>query len=412
MKKTISLSLLLSLIIGTTLVNAAEFTDTDEDYLYFNSINQLTESGCISGYEDGSFKPEQDVTRAEAVKILLTCLDLPNIYTEQTFTVPDQTIVVLDDTEKTLFGESEVKFKIPFDAENYADLSFDDIESNAWYIPFLKEAVVRKIITGYDDNTIRPNQSVNKAELYTILYRLTPSDLQVINSEESLADDIASGFWYYEPLQFAIDNQLLTTDDDNLINPFKELTRANVAHFVYEYSVWLNERIIGDESEQTENVEEDSNEETQTEDSESTETEESEATPPTMEEETEENTEEETNQEDSSSQTDTNDDGTLQVGFTEEGIASYYGYSFDGRRTASGQLLDVEANMAAHKTLPFGSVVRITNPDTEKWVEVTIFDRGPFVEGRIIDLTPSSYEAIAPLSSGIVNVELEVISLP
>ena len=68
--------------------------------------------------------------------------------------------------------------------------------------------------------------------------------------------------------------------------------------------------------------------------------------------------------------------------------------------------------MAAHKTLPFGTIVRVTNPTTEKWVDVTIFDRGPFVEGRIIDLTPSTFEHLAPLSSGIVNVELEIISLP
>lgn len=404
MKKTISLSLLLSLLVGINLAQAAEFSDVNEDYLYYKSINNLTESGCINGYEDGTFKPDKEVTRAEAVKILLTCIDLPKIYTEQTFTVPEGTILLVDNSEKTLSDESEVKFKIPFNAENYADLSFDDIKENSWYIPFLKEAVVRKIITGYDDNTIKPNQSVNKAELYTILYRLTPEELLVTNTEESLADDIASGFWYYEPLQFAIENQLLTTNDENLINPFKELTRANVAHFVYEYSEWLNDRIVTDE---------DSNEseESTEEDKEQTDTEET-NNEDESNQENEPESDEETNTEDSSSQTDTNTEETNQLGFTETGVASYYGYSFDGRRTASGQILDVEANMAAHKTLPFGSIVRITNPDTGKWVEVTIFDRGPFVEGRIIDLTPSSFEAIAPLSSGIVNVELEVISLP
>jgi rare lipoprotein A len=409
MKKLLSLSLLFSLLISSNQILAADFTDIDSDYIYYNSISELTDSGCINGYEDGSFQPEKKVTRAEAIKIVLSCLDLPNIYTEQTFTVPSGTKVLIGNNENEVDAETEVKFKIPFDSENYADLSFKDIEVDSWYIPYMKEAVVRKVITGYDDNTIRPNQSVNKAELYTILYRLTPNDLKTTaNRDESLADDIASGFWYYEPLQFAIENQLLTTNDENLVAPLKELSRANVSHFVYQYSEWLNERIVGSDDtteEETEvATEEASNDTNQEETEQENTTEETEANEST--------TEEETKQDDSSSQTDTNTSDELEVGFTEAGIASYYGYSFDGRSTASGQILDVDANMAAHKTLPFGTIVRITNPETQKWVEVTIFDRGPFVPGRIIDLTPSSFEAISTLSSGIVNVELEVISLP
>ncbi len=398
MKKFIALSTISATLLISIPSFAADFSDIDEDYLYFNSINQLSDNGCISGYEDGSFRPEQSVNRAEAIKILLTCLDLPNIYTEQTFTVPDGTKILFNEQESEANGETEVKFKIPFDAENYADLSFDDVDSEQWYVPFIKEAVVRKIITGYDDNTIRPFQDVNKAELYTILYRLTPEDLLQDLPEDSLADDIASGYWYYEPLQFAIQNQLLTTNDENLVSPLKNLTRANVAHFVYEYSVWLNDRIVSSDNEETE-------EEPQ-------ETETQEDTSQTEVDETEANTEQEDTQSDTSTESSTESTETDNENFTETGVASYYGYSFDGRRTASGQILDVEANMAAHKTLPFGTVVRVTNPETEKWVEVTIFDRGPFVEGRIIDLTPSTFEVLAPLSSGLVNVELEVISLP
>lgn len=403
MKKLLSLSLLFSLLISSNQILAADFSDIDSDYIYYNSISELTDSGCINGYEDGTFQPDKNVTRAEAIKIVLSCLDLPNIYTEQTFTIPSGTKVLIGNNENEVDAETEVKFKIPFDSENYANLSFDDIENDSWYIPYMKEAVVRKIITGYDDNTIRPNQSVNKAELYTILYRLTPNDLKTTaNRDESLADDIASGFWYYEPLQFAIENQLLTTNDENLISPLKELSRANVSHFVYEYSQWLNERIVGSEEVETETDTEVETEEEPTEQEIASEESEDEET----------TTEEETNQDNSSSQTDTNTSNELEVGFTETGVASYYGYSFDGKSTASGQILDVDANMAAHKTLPFGTIVRITNPETQKWVEVTIFDRGPFVPGRIIDLTPSSFEAISTLSAGIVNVELEVISLP
>jgi rare lipoprotein A len=400
MKKFIALSSLTSLLLVASPASAMNFDDIQEDYIYYNSIETLTEKKCINGYEDNTFRPDQKVNRAEAIKIILTCLDLPNIYTEQTFTVPNGTKVIVGNNESEVESETEVKFKIPFNADNYGDLSFKDIQADDWYVPFLKEAVVRKVITGYNDNTIRPFQSVNKAELYTILYRLTPAELKEVKAEEALSDDIASGYWYYDPLQFALENQLLTTNEEKLVTPLKELTRANVAHFVYEYSNWLNERIVDEESQTT------------TEEA-TTETETNDNSQETSEDTTnEEKTDETNNQEDSSSQSETNDTSSEEESFTESGVASYYGHSFDGRRTASGQILDVEANMAAHKTLPFGTIVRVTNPETEKWVEVTIFDRGPFVEGRIIDLTPSSFEALAPLSSGLVKVELEVISLP
>jgi rare lipoprotein A len=408
MKKTLALSILATLVF-TTSVQAQTFTDLPESNLYHDSIQKLVNKGCISGYEDQTFQPDKLVNRAEAVKIILTCLDLPNIYTEQTFTVPDGTKVSVGNNETQVEGESKVIFKIPFKAENYRDLSFTDIDKNQWYIPYLKEAVVREIITGYDDNTIKPTQAVSKAELYTILYRLTPSDLKPTQEEEeALSDDIASGYWFYEPLQFAIKNGLLTTDDENQISPFKELTRAQVSHFINQYDEWISERIISSDNSTSEETSEEvladtSEQETETEQEQTSETTESEET-------TETEPAEQT--EDSSSQNTANSDSEYQVGFTESGIASYYGYSFDGRRTASGQVLDVEANMAAHKTLPFGTIVRVTNPTTEKWVDVTIFDRGPFVEGRIIDLTPSTFEHLAPLSSGIVNVELEIISLP
>ncbi|MFA5854759.1 MAG: septal ring lytic transglycosylase RlpA family protein [Candidatus Gracilibacteria bacterium] len=102
---------------------------------------------------------------------------------------------------------------------------------------------------------------------------------------------------------------------------------------------------------------------------------------------------------------------TSFTGETEYGVASFYGKSFDGANTASGTALDTDGFMAAHKTLPFGTVVRITNLDANLFVDVTIVDRGPYVEGRIIDLTPAAFEAIGSLGSGVLNVRLEVLAL-
>lgn len=99
-------------------------------------------------------------------------------------------------------------------------------------------------------------------------------------------------------------------------------------------------------------------------------------------------------------------------GFTGEieyGVASYYGWSFDGANTASGVPLDAYGPMAAHKTLPFGTWVRVTNLNNNRFVDVEIVDRGPYITGRIIDLTPGAFEEIGWLSSGILNVRMEIL---
>lgn len=97
------------------------------------------------------------------------------------------------------------------------------------------------------------------------------------------------------------------------------------------------------------------------------------------------------------------------TGTVEYGIASYYGYSYDGRNTASGKALEAYGFQAAHKTLPFGTIVRITNLNTNVTVNVEIVDRGPYTEGYIIDLTPAAFEQLASLSTGIIKVRLEVL---
>ncbi len=97
------------------------------------------------------------------------------------------------------------------------------------------------------------------------------------------------------------------------------------------------------------------------------------------------------------------------TGEIEFGIASYYGDSFNGRGTASGAVLDTTAPMAAHLTLPFDTWVRVTNLATNQSVDVEILDRGPYVDGRVIDLTPSSFDEIGSLGSGILNVRVEVL---
>ena len=92
------------------------------------------------------------------------------------------------------------------------------------------------------------------------------------------------------------------------------------------------------------------------------------------------------------------------------GVASWYGHPFDGRLTANGETYDMEKMTAAHRTLPFGTVLRVERLDNGKMTEVRINDRGPFVKDRIIDLSHAAAQAIS--MPGIANVRLHVIHTP
>ncbi len=95
----------------------------------------------------------------------------------------------------------------------------------------------------------------------------------------------------------------------------------------------------------------------------------------------------------------------------EEGLASWYGDPYHGRATASGSTYDMWELTAAHRTLPFGTRVRVTNLDNGRTTEVVITDRGPFVAGRIIDLSRAAADAIGAVAAGVVPVRLEVESV-
>ena len=97
------------------------------------------------------------------------------------------------------------------------------------------------------------------------------------------------------------------------------------------------------------------------------------------------------------------------IGYTETGKASFYALKFQFRRTASGERLNNLAMTGAHRTLPFGTKVLVTNIKNGKSVTVTINDRGPFIKGRIIDLTRSAFSKIGNLDSGTIKVKIKVV---
>jgi rare lipoprotein A len=94
------------------------------------------------------------------------------------------------------------------------------------------------------------------------------------------------------------------------------------------------------------------------------------------------------------------------------GHASWYGPGFHGKKTASGVIYDQTEFTAAHRNLPLGSKVRVTNLENEKSVDVEINDRGPFIAGRIIDLSRAAARALGMLDDGITRVRIELLALP
>jgi rare lipoprotein A len=102
----------------------------------------------------------------------------------------------------------------------------------------------------------------------------------------------------------------------------------------------------------------------------------------------------------------------VPAGTMERGVASWYGVPYHGRQAADGEIYDMETMVAAHRTLSFQTWVRVRNLSNNKTVDVRIIDRGPFIDGRIIDLSHAAAKEIELIGPGITEVEVTVISAP
>ena len=96
--------------------------------------------------------------------------------------------------------------------------------------------------------------------------------------------------------------------------------------------------------------------------------------------------------------------------FASAGVASYYGPGFHGRRTANGERFDMHAMTAAHRTLSFGTLVKVTNLSNGKSTVVRVTDRGPYVGNRVIDLSVAAAKQIGSTHSGVAQVSLEIVN--
>jgi rare lipoprotein A len=102
----------------------------------------------------------------------------------------------------------------------------------------------------------------------------------------------------------------------------------------------------------------------------------------------------------------------VNIGDSERGVASWYGHPYHGKQAANGEVFDMNAMTAAHRTMPFGTWLKVDNETNGKSVNVRITDRGPFVANRIIDLSRKAAEEIAMIGPGTAPVKLTVIETP
>lgn len=173
------------------------FTDVDSNYKYAEAIAYLKDAGMITGYEDGSFKPEQEVNRAEILKMLLLGFG---------YEVPET-----EGTEETFFS---------------------DVETASWYEKYVIYAAKSGIVQGYDDGTFKPTQNVNRVEFLKILTRTYGVNLADYGVTGIYADTEETA-WYAPYVQYSKDNNLIDVGADEMFYPANAMTRGEVAEGIY-----------------------------------------------------------------------------------------------------------------------------------------------------------------------------------
>lgn len=193
-------ALLLALVLSFQVAFAATFSDVNNDHPYYTAITVLSQNNIVSGYPDGSFKPENTVNRVEALKMILGSARIDT---------PENTTKV-----------------------------FKDLDSKAWYMKFVVAAKSLGIVAGNPDGTFAPARNVNKAEFLKMLLESFKVDLtKHQNLKDPIALDAVPGQWFLPYLSYAKTIGLITPTLQNKLNPEKNLTRGECAEIIYRMLV-------------------------------------------------------------------------------------------------------------------------------------------------------------------------------
>lgn len=280
----------------------APFPDVDIGNKYFSAISYLKQKGLIQGYSDGTFKPDQEINRAEALKLLSNAL--PKSTTDNTGTTQQQT---------------------------QQQLEFEDVKSTDWFYQSVLEAFQAGTVSGYPDHLFHPERTINLAEALKICLLREGKNIPE-KVEDQPYPDVPVDAWYAPYAQIAKERTLvLSGRTDGTLHGETVLTRAAFANLIYK--------------------------------------------------------------------TIKSSEGSRFV------RATWYGNDFANWGTSSGEPFDPDKFTAAHKTLPFGTRILVTNMSNGQHIEVVINDRGPYASGMDLDLSRAAFEAIASLGTGIIVVE-------
>lgn len=336
------------------------FTDIELGDKHYVAIKYLKENGLIQGYEDGSFKPLNEINRAEALKILAGALtdestEQPSIVKEPA--TPEETTDTTDSTESTItlsklpppaIEETDNQQFSPDDTATVIEtetipqetegFQFADVPKDAWFYDHVLFAWKKQVVEGYPDGLFHPENTINRAESLKIALLLEGGEIPSSINEPPYAD-VPVDAWFTPYAQVSSERSLIIRSrTDGSLYPAQNMNRGDFADLVYRMIKSQNGNRFA--------------------------------------------------------------------------VATWYGFDDVNWSTASGEAFDTNLPTAAHKTLPFGTIIKVTNLANGKSVNVKINDRGPYAQGIDLDLTSSSFKAIASLGAGVIVTEFEIVSEP
>ena len=186
----------LFLVLMTPQALAANFPDVPDTHKNAKAIQFLKDAGTVSGYGDGTFKPDKEISRAEAAAIILKAAGITA-------------------------GKTAAK------------LPFSDVPEESWFLPIIQKGVSLGKLKGYEDKTFRPNATVNLPESIAMALSFFEISTKKLPVEELIYDGLDSKQWYGPQMQYAKNFNLIEPDDAGNVNPAKKLTRAELAEIIF-----------------------------------------------------------------------------------------------------------------------------------------------------------------------------------
>jgi hypothetical protein len=199
MKKFFGFITALSVFLASSTAFAGVFPDVAEDHENYKSIEYMKKEGYISGYSDLTFRPDNEINRSEAVKIIVSALNIP-----------------YDGDYLVLFG---------------------DVPEDQWYFPYVMGAHEAGIVSGGDDGKFNPGRTINLAESLKIVSEALDVDVPQLAEGEKVFADVGNGEWYANYALYARDKNIVLMDDYGMLNAGDPMTRADFAEIMYRFLI-------------------------------------------------------------------------------------------------------------------------------------------------------------------------------